>query len=208
MILDIQDIINSVSVPALIKDDFIKRGSFYKLKNGDLQACVGGFSIVFPVDIDGAKWAFRCWHHTLDNDQARIKLLSSELKKTGLPYFIDFDYEDCGLVVSGKGYPTTRMKWINGRDLKEYICHYRNNRHKLFELASDFFKMTQDLHQLSIAHGDLQHENIIVNPSGRIFLIDYDSMYVPALSYLNSKNTTNGKDGYQHPARENCVYAN
>ena len=208
MILDIQDIINSVSVPALIKDKFIKRGTFARLKNGDLQACVGGFSIVFPVEVDGSKWAFRCWHHTLDNDQARIKLLSAELKKSNLAYFIDFEYQDKGIVVNGAVYPTTRMKWINGRDIKNYICYNRNNRHKLFELASNFFAMTQDLHRLSIAHGDLQHENIIVNPYGKIFLIDYDSMYVPALSYMNSKNSTNGKEGYQHPARENCVYSN
>ncbi len=208
MVLDIQDIINSVSVPALIKDTFIKSGTFARLKNGDIQACVGGFSIVFPVDVDGTKWAFRCWHHTLDNDQARIKLLSTELKKVGLPYFIDFEYEDNGIVVNGAVYPTTRMKWISGRDIKDYICYNRNNRHKLFKLATDFFAMTQDLHRLSIAHGDLQHENIIVNQYGKIFLIDYDSMYVPALSYMNSKNSTNGKEGYQHPAREKCVNSN
>lgn len=208
MVLDIQDIINSVSVPALIKDTFIKSGTFARLKNGDIQACVGGFSIVFPVDVDGTKWAFRCWHHTLDNDQARIKLLSTELKKVGLPYFIDFEYEDNGIVVNGAVYPTTRMKWISGRDIKDYICYNRNNRHKLFKLATDFFAMTQDLHRLSIAHGDLQHENIIVNQYGKIFLIDYDSMYVPALSYINSKNSTNGKEGYQHPAREKCVNSN
>lgn len=208
MVLDIQDIINSVSVPALIKDTFIKSGTFARLKNGDIQACVGGFSIVFPVDVDGSKWAFRCWHHTLDNDQARIKLLSTELKKVDLPYFIDFEYEDNGIVVNGAVYPTTRMKWINGRDIKDYICYNRNNRHKLFKLASDFFAMTQDLHRLSIAHGDLQYENIIVNQYGKIFLIDYDSMYVPALSYMNSKNSTNGKEGYQHPAREKCVNSN
>ena len=208
MVLDIQDIINSVSVPALVKDTFIKRGTFSRLKNGDIQACVGGFSIVFPVDVDGSKWAFRCWHHTLDNDQARIKLLSTELKKVSLPYFIDFEYEDNGIVVNGAVYPTTRMKWINGRDIKDYICYNRNNRHKLFKLATDFFVMTQDLHRLSIAHGDLQYENIIVNQYGKIFLIDYDSMYVPALSYMNSKNSTNGKEGYQHPAREKCVNSN
>ena len=208
MVLDIQDIINSVSVPALVKDTFIKRGTFSRLKNGDIQACVGGFSIVFPVDVDGSKWAFRCWHHTLDDDQARIKLLSTELKKVGLPYFIDFEYEDSGIVVNGAVYPTTRMKWINGRDIKDYICYNRNNRHKLFKLATDFFAMTQDLHRLSIAHGDLQYENIIVNQYGKIFLIDYDSMYVPALSYMNSKNSTNGKEGYQHPAREKCVNSN
>ena len=207
MILEIQDIINSVSVPALIKDEFIKAGTFAKTRNGDAQVCVGGFSVVFPVEVNGTKWAFRCWHNTLDDSaQGRIRLLSSELQKSKLPYFIDFTYEDSGIFVNGRSFPTTRMKWINGRDLKDYICHYKNDRGKLFKLAGDFFKMTQDLHRMNIAHGDLQHENIIVSPYGKLYLIDYDSMYVPALS-VNAKNTTNGKDGYQHPAREHCVYA-
>lgn len=207
MILDIQDIINSVSVPALIKDDFIKRGKFRRLPNGDLQACVGGFSIVFPVEVDGESWAFRCWHHTLDDAQSRIKCLSEKLKRIDLPYFINFDYSEQGIVVNGSVYPTTRMRWINGWNIKEYICHYQNDRHKLFELAANFFKMTQDLHRFSIAHGDLQHENILVNQYGKIFLIDYDSMYIPEESFSKAKNTTNGKDGYQHPLRANCVYA-
>ena len=55
MVIDIQDIINSVSVPALIKDDFIRQGDFLRLKNGDLQAYVGGFSVVFPVEVAGKK---------------------------------------------------------------------------------------------------------------------------------------------------------
>lgn len=207
MILDIQDIINAVSVPALIKDEFIKGGIFERTKNGEAQACVGGFSVVFPVEVNGTKWAFRCWHNTLDDAQARIKLLSSELKQSKLPYFVDFTYEDSGILVNGRSYPTTRMKWINGHDLKEFICQNKHDRGKLIHLADRFFAMTQDLHKKGIAHGDLQHENIIVNISGRIFLIDYDSMYVPAFSELKAKNTTNGKDGYQHPAREHCVFA-
>lgn len=207
MILDIQDIINSVSVPALIKDDFIKRGKFRRLPNGDLQVCVGGFSVVFLVEVDGESWAFRCWHHTLDAAQSRIKCLSDKLKRIGLPYFINFDYSEQGIIVNGCIYPTTRMRWINGRNIKEYICYYQNDSHKLFELAANFFKMTQDLHRCSIAHGDLQHENILVDQYGKIFLIDYDSMYIPEESFSKAKNTTNGKDGYQHPARANCIYA-
>lgn len=207
MTLDIQDVINSASVPALIKDDFIKNGTFTRTCNGDLQACVGGFSIVFPVEVQGKKWAFRCWHHTLDEAQDRIKLLSSELSKIQLPYFIDSVYSDQGIVVNGRTYPTTRMKWINGRNIKDYICHYKNDTGCICRLAREFYIMTQALHEQSIAHGDLQHENILVDQYGKIFLIDYDSMFVPALSYFNAVNTTNGKDGYQHPARINCKYA-
>lgn len=208
MVLEIQDIICSVTVPILIKDDFIRNGRFKTVeRTGTPQACVGGFSIVFPVDVNGETWAFRCWHHTIEDAQERIRLLSEELKKVKEPYFIPFEYVSQGIVVNGRIFPTTRMKWINGYNIKEYICKYRNDKNKLIELALSFFEMTCKLHHHSIAHGDFQHENILVDSNGRLYLIDYDSMYVPSLAYLNTKNSTNGKDGYQHPARERCIYA-
>lgn len=41
--------------------------------------------------------------------------------------------------------------------------------------------MCKKLHEKSIAHGDLQHGNILVDSNGNIYLIDYDSMFVPSL---------------------------
>ena len=155
MILDVQDIINSVSVPALIKDNFIRQGSFVQLKNGDLQAYVGGFSIVFPVEVHGEKWAFRCWHRTLDDAIERIKLLSGELKRVNLPFLLDFEFVQSGIVVGGRSYPTTRMKWVDGITIKEYIISNCRFQSKLLKLADQFLHMTKDMHKHSFAHGDL-----------------------------------------------------
>lgn len=59
--------------------------------------------------------------------------------------------------------------------------------------------MTNILHAHHIAHGDLQHENIIIDSSGKMFLIDYDSMFIPNLN--GESDIISGKKDYQHPNR-------
>jgi hypothetical protein len=49
-----------------------------------------------------------------------------------------------------------------------------------------------------VAHGDLQHGNIVVR-GGSIHLVDYDGMWVPALKGRDA--TEIGHRAYQHPER-------
>lgn len=51
-----------------------------------------------------------------------------------------------------------------------------------------------------IAHGDLQHGNILVDHQGQIHLIDYDSMFVPALA--GKQPYDRGHPNFQHPQRK------
>lgn len=199
MTLDVQDIINSVSVPALIKDDFIRQGAFIQLKNGDLQAYVGGFSIVFPVDVFGEKWAFRCWHTDVGNSKKRYQVIAESIRKAKLVFLCDFQYVDKGIIVNGTFYPTTRMRWIDGVTIKDYICQNKDSKNLLLDLAENFLKMTSALHKQSLAHGDLQHGNILVDKNHQLFLVDYDSFYCPQLK--GEEDTVTGLPDYQHPAR-------
>ena len=59
------------------------------------------------------------------------------------------------------------------------------------------------LRRSSIAHGDLQHGNIIVVNS-EIRLVDYDGMYVPGLAGKLSPEL--GQRNYQHPRRTEKDY--
>lgn len=195
---------NSVAVPALINDEFIKKGSFLKLQNGDPQAYVGGFSIVFPVEVNGTKWAFRCWHTTIDEAMNRIRKLSNELKNAKLNYLLDYIYIESGITINGKSYPTTRMRWIDGITIKDYICQNRNSKDLLIALADNFLKMAQALHAQSLAHGDLQHGNILVDKNHKLFLVDYDSFYCPLLK--GEADIVTGLADYQHPSRVNNKY--
>ena len=208
MVIPIDEINTSVSIPSLIKDSFIQGGTFSVLDNSYYEMYTGGFSVVFPVLVGDEKWAFRCWHVTIDKAMERYKLLSAALPSYKLPYFIDFYYEERGIVVGGTIYPTIRMKWVQGRNIKEYIGQNLNNSEKLFRLAGRFLKMVKTLHKASIAHGDLQHENIMVNSRGNLVLIDYDSLYIPELKGVADEDIIAGKPDYQHPCREKNKTAN
>ncbi len=202
------DIVDIIQTPVLIKDDFIKRG--HVLLDGKQNPIhyTGGFAIVFPFMVDGEKWAFRCWYNSLGNVGQRLKTLSAELDRLHLPYFCKFQYVDQGIVLDGAIKPTTRMLWVDGLNIKDYICRHAANRQRMENLAGTFLTMCKDLHRAPIAHGDLQHGNIIIDDSGHIFLIDYDSVFLPALQGV--KDIITGLPAYQHPSRirrEN-IYAN
>jgi hypothetical protein len=58
--------------------------------------------------------------------------------------------------------------------------------------------MMNELRAAGIAHGDLQHGNIIMC-GNEIRLVDYDGMYVPAMKNFSACEI--GHPNYQHPAR-------
>lgn len=201
----ISDILDSVQVPALIKDSVIKSGTFSKNAKG-LQYYSGGFTVVFPVTVGSEKWAFRCWHTPLKDSKKRYTLMSKSLQESLLPFFCSFSYSENGIIVNGESYPTTKMRWVDGMDLKKYICYHYQESNLIKKLAKDFLEMTIDLHTHKIAHGDLQHGNILISDTGKIFLVDYDSMYVPTMGNSYPDIIT-GLVDYQHPARKNNRYS-
>ena len=197
---NVVDIIQSIQVPQLIKDKYIRQGTPVLDGRGRPVHFTGGFAVVFPFLVNGSKWAFRCWSADIGNVERRLHSLSSELKQLSLPYFCEFSYEPVGIVINGETYPTTRMQWIDGKTIKDYICEYMSDATRMQKLADDFLHMCETLHQHKIAHGDLQHGNILVDDSGAIYLIDYDSVYLPALK--GETDIISGLPDYQHPKRK------
>ncbi|MBO5296934.1 MAG: hypothetical protein J6B03_04990 [Candidatus Homeothermus sp.] len=195
----ISEILDSVSVPALIKDEIIRNGNFEKSSRGVIYYS-GGFTVVFPVDANGQKWAFRCWHTEMGNVRERFKVISDYINQLNSSYFCNFYYCDSGLIVDGKIFPTTRMDWVNGMTINQYIIENASNKELMLSLADKFLVMTDSLHKHHIAHGDLQHGNIIVTDAGDIRLVDYDSLFVPGLDGMS--DIIIGKAEYQHPKRK------
>ena len=185
----------------LVLDEHAKKSTFRRDARGRLIAYAGGFSVVFSYDLpDGTKWAFRCWHSDISNTQKRYETISEAIQKAHLAFLCDFDYIEKGINVEGIIYPTTRMRWIEGITIKEYICKYRQSKDKLIALAENFLAMTRSLHEQSLAHGDLQHGNILVSNDHQLYLVDYDSFYCPQLK--GEEDTVTGLPDYQHPARK------
>lgn len=184
----------------LVLDEHAKNGTFRRDTRGRLIAYAGGFCVVFPYVISsGEKWAFRCWHSDVNNSKKRYEIISEAIRKSQLDFLCELIYVEKGINVDGEIYPTTRMRWIDGVTIKEYICQNKNSKQNLRNLAIDFLRMTQALHNLSLAHGDLQHGNILVDGNHRLYLVDYDSFYCPKLK--GEADNVTGLPDYQHPAR-------
>ena len=184
----------------LVLDNHAKKGTFERDTRGRLIAYTGGFSVVFPYrTANGEKWAFRCWHSDIKNSKKRYETIADAIKKANLSFLCEFQYIDKGINVEGNIYPTTRMRWIDGITIKDYICQNRDSKDLLIALADNFLKMTQALHAKSLAHGDLQHGNILVDNNHQLYLVDYDSFYCPQLK--GETDTVTGLADYQHPAR-------
>lgn len=185
----------------LVLDEHAKNGTFRRDARGRLIAYTGGFSVVFPYELpDGTKWAFRCWHSDISNTKKRYEIISEAIKRANLNFLCEFNYIEKGINVEGNIYPTTRMRWVEGITIKDYICKYRLSKDKLKALAENFLVMTQALHEQSLAHGDLQHGNILVGDNHQLYLVDYDSFYCPKLK--GEEDTVTGLPDYQHPARK------
>jgi hypothetical protein len=111
---------------------------------------------------------------------------------------VDFQFLREGVRVWGQWYPILKMEWVEGEPLIRYLRRNLQNPTELFGFATKFLQMMLDLQQRSIAHGDIQHGNILVTNKD-IRLIDYDGMFVPELAGLSSHEL--GNPNYQHPAR-------
>ena len=167
----------------------------------------GNFAAVFQVVTNGHTYAIRCFTHNPLGKQDHYAAIDRHLKTNGRPAtFIDFDYQETGLVCRGQKYPLIKMPWINGQTLDEFTYENISRADVLEQLVSKWYQAATELQQLPIAHNDLQHGNIMVEKGSRsdIKLVDYDGLYVPQFAKMQSPE--NGHRHYQHPQRDQRHY--
>ena len=192
------DYSTSIVVSSLVKAPQLAGGR-PEMYNGKPIKYAGGYCIVFPYVVSDKKYAIRCWHANLEGAKERTKIISSLLHTLKMPYFVGFEYEENGIATPLGVQPIVIMDWVEAKPLKIYIEEHLFESDSLYRLADTFLSMTLQLHEHSVSHGDLQHGNILVKSDGSLVLVDYDSMYVPALDGWTDE--ISGLPGYQHPAR-------
>jgi serine/threonine protein kinase len=160
----------------------------------------GGFASVYKVVIGPARvWAVRCFLKEFQDQQQRYTSISAQLTRAKLPFTVGFNFLTQGIRVRGSWYPVLKMEWVQGESLIRYVSNNLLASQRLLSLGLEVVQMARALHDAGIAHGDLQHGNILV-VNGKPKLIDYDGMYVPALQNWGSHEV--GHPNYQHPARK------
>ena len=186
-------------------DPELKGGKPRRGTNNHLIVYSGGFSSVFPIEVLSSTYALRCWIKDIGDAETRYQEISDYLKQCRLPYFVDFAYVPEGILVNGIKYPITRMEWVEwaeGGTLCDFIKQNLQDARCLETAAAEFQKMVETLHTHQISHGDLQYGNILLKRNGtdvEIKLIDYDSLFVPALR--GQPDSIVGLPEYQHPQR-------
>jgi uncharacterized membrane protein len=170
----------------------------------DLWSAAGGFACAFKYETFHPKklWAVRCFLQSTSSVATHYPKVSSRLPNIPCSsYFVECSFLAQGIRVDGNLYPTVKMEWADGKDLRTFIRENLNNKNKLDLLAQAWVKLSKDLADNGIAHGDLQHGNITVDSGVNLKLIDYDSLYF-SVDGNGIIDEIKGLDGYQHKLRK------
>ncbi|MGW8847725.1 hypothetical protein ACWGNE_08080 [Streptomyces xiamenensis] len=165
----------------------------------------GNFSSVFSVTTtSGRRYALKCFTQNVAAQGFRYDAISAHLAGLGSasnapPWVMSFQYQPDGIMVEGTWFPLLKMEWVKGRTLIRWIDDHYAMPGRTASLAEDFASLVADLAAARIAHGDLQHGNLLVADDGTFRLVDYDGMFVPALGAQRA--TEKGHRNYQSPQR-------
>ncbi|WP_078624330.1 hypothetical protein [Streptomyces monomycini] len=172
------------------------------------RAVSGAFASVFSLTsaASGQRYAVKCFTRHVPDQEQRYEAISSRLAlldPAGLsqPWKLGFEYLPDAVRVGKDLYPVLKMDWIKAVTLSAWLDAHHSDRPAVGRLADRFEALTRDLSAHGIAHGDLQHGNLLVASDGTFRLVDYDGMYVPALAGLGG--TERGHRNYQSPLRGN-----
>jgi hypothetical protein len=162
------------------------------------KAWSGNFAVVFQVRTGSRVRAVRCFQGDVGDREFRYQAIDKHLSSAQAGSITHFEYVAQGIRVRGNSYPILIMDWIEGLTLDSYLRSVSGSPEVFRALADRWLSIIRDLEAAGIAHGDLQHGNILVS-GGDLRLVDYDGMFVPPLR--GRKGVEVGHRAYQHPLR-------
>lgn len=183
----------------------LKRSTVERTPLGLPKPYSGGFTTTYKLESSIKKWAVRCFTREIKDLEKRYQSIEKFMNSNSCSFLVDAKYVQNGIKIRGNYYPIIKMDWLEGIPLNLYIDKIHNNKKKVEQLLKEFVRLTDHLKGFGIAHGDLQHGNIMVKEE-KLFLIDYDGMYLPNLMNLNVNEL--GHPNFQHPRRTSNNYNN
>jgi hypothetical protein len=176
------------------------------------RARSGAFASVYKMTGPKGTVALKLFNFPNDDRAQRYAAVSDYLEKTlgpkKPPCVVKFQYHAEGIRVGKAWYPTLTMAWVKGVSLGEWVRQTVEKKNPdlaaVRAMADKWAALVGQLQDNKIAHGDLQHDNVMVVNDAPV-LVDYDGMCVPVLAPADPKKQLEqlefGKPAYQHPAR-------
>ena len=167
----------------------------------------GNFAVVFKMrdEQDGKFYAIKCFTREQEGRKRAYQQIANALKGISSTYLVSIRYLADELFVNLKNstdteFPVVVMDWVNGKTLDNYIKSIRFNKEQMNQLSSQFFKLAEWLLKQPFAHGDLKPDNILVREDGSLVLVDYDGMFVPAMTGQQAREI--GSPNFRLPNRD------
>jgi hypothetical protein len=184
------------------------------IKQGKLTADASG-----PIRFNGAgkyvcvyqvsDWFVRCFTETAPPDlRERYRAIAAFVtgNSNSMPFLLEQTWVEQGVHVGDRVVPFLKVpRVLDSQTLGSFLEEHYQNSALVAEIASAFLAMIQHLERAQVAHGDLDITNILIVDDGKkrtLKLIDYDGMYVPAMSRMGLKPIDFGHVHFQHPRTE------
>ena len=163
----------------------------------------GAFGCVYEMEAAAHRWAVKCFTREVLTSEWRYTEVSAYIKRHPSPHLVICDYlVPRGILVDDRWYPVLKMEWVAGLTLDRFLDRNLDHPLLLEDMAERWVGVMAALEERGMAHGDLQHGNIMVceEAGGLVLkLVDYDGMYVPA--FEGEEGEESGLRDYQHPRR-------
>lgn len=175
------------------------------------RARSGAFASVYKMTKGPKAVALKLFNFPNEDRASRYRAVSDYLKSLGAKKpsaMVGFEYHPEGIRVGKMWYPTLTMEWVKGKSLGEWVREAMERKvpdvAAVKTMADAWIQLVIDIQTAKIAHGDLQHDNVMVVGNTPV-LVDYDGMCVPELAPPDPAKRLDqlefGKPAYQHPAR-------
>ncbi len=200
-----RDFLNAIKRPQNCFQDEELKQCQPERRRGRPISWSGRFAIVFKLESAKTSWGVRCFTEPPEDDiRIRYDTISQYLHSNPVKSIVKFEFIESGILVNNSWYPIVKMEWVEGETLDTYLDEKlkinRMRQFTLVNLLNGIEGMQKELKAAKIAHGDLQHDNILVTPDGKLKLVDYDEMYVPGLEKYAPKREK-GHPNYQNQKR-------
>jgi hypothetical protein len=177
-------------------------------------AHTGNFADVYQVSCPtGRAYAVKCFTRKVPDLHRRYQAISDHLRQAKqegkLRSLLAFEYLEQGILAAGRWVPVVKMRWMEGQFLDQFVAGRLDRPKSLTALGELWLRLACDLSEAGVAHGDLQHGNVLLAPGKTVNsismkLIDYDGLWVPELA--SSRANELGHPHYQHPRRKDAPY--
>jgi hypothetical protein len=199
------DYIDAVQYPALVfSHEELKEARFDLDMYGIPDGCTGSNAIVFRAMLGPRTVALRCFTSQAGLSRERYLALARHVQsdERGARWMVPAAWRDEALKVKGQQWPLVEMEWVNGRPLDVYVGSLCQTQPDALPVLADRWRdMLADLAAAQVAHGDLQHGNVLVDQSSTALrLVDLDGAWVPGMDGLAAP-AESGHQAFRHPNR-------